>query len=237
MAEEPPVFYPNWTREDFLRVLTDEYLTNIGWLRSTDAREALDLRGPLPWFTYAAIRALETMVPRAARVLEFGAGNSTLWWAARTASVTSVEHDAAWERKVRSRLNEAGLANAVRFLPPAATIPDEISNFVRAHPADHDETGFLSYAAAPLEHDDRYDVVVIDGRSRSACALIAPRLLRNRGIIVFDNSDRADYQPGYAALVAAGFVRIDFWGIGPINPYEWCTSIFVDELASLGAGR
>jgi hypothetical protein len=51
--------------------------------------------------------------------------------------------------------------------------------------------------------------------------------------VVFDNADR-DVK-GYEALEADGFARIDFRGLGPINSYEWCTSIFVRELATLRA--
>ena len=39
-------------------------------------------------------------------------------------------------------------------------------------------------------------------------------------------TDRVIYQEGYEFLLTNGFKRLDFWGMGPINPYSWCTSIF-----------
>lgn len=52
------------------------------------------------------------------------------------------------------------------------------------------------------------------------------KTLKDDGVIIWDNSDRVNYQEGYDFLLANGFKRLDFWGIGPVNSYSWCTSIF-----------
>lgn len=44
--------------------------------------------------------------------------------------------------------------------------------------------------------------------------------------ILFDNSECQEYTPAFDLLRQAGFHRTDFWGTGPVNPYEWCTSVF-----------
>ena len=61
----------------------------------------------------------------------------------------------------------------------------------------------------------------------------AARQVAPGGLVVFDNADRPEYAAGYEALQRAGFVRLDFWGLGPINPYEWCTSVFVRDIEAL----
>jgi hypothetical protein len=51
--------------------------------------------------------------------------------------------------------------------------------------------------------------------------------LKNDGVIVWDNSDWEDqFAAGLAFLKARGFAHLDFGGIGPLNGYGWCTSIF-----------
>lgn len=69
------------------RVLREE-----GWLRSY--REGVPVRRsgePIPWYTYSAIAFLDERLPGDATVFEFGAGYSTLWYAARCSRVVAVE--------------------------------------------------------------------------------------------------------------------------------------------------
>ena len=64
----------------------------------------------------------------------------------------------------------------------------------------------------------------------NTAAAIAAEVIKPNGLVVFDNSDRADDVVGYAALRLAGFARLDFWGPGPINLHGWCTSTFARSL-------
>jgi len=65
--------------------------------------------------------------------------------------------------------------------------------------------------------------------ARVLTAWLPAQRVHEDGIIVFDNSDRD--AKGYELLQAAGFHRVDFWGSGPINPYEWYTPIFTRTLS------
>jgi hypothetical protein len=71
----------------------------------------------------------------------------------------------------------------------------------------------------------RFDVVVIDGRDRVRCVRAAVQALGREGVLVFDNSDRPEYEPGHRALRSAGFRRIDFVGMAPMIDYKTQTSI------------
>ena len=87
-----------------LRALKDRSLDE-GWLRSFRVGRPVDVAGnPVPWIAYPAIRFLETRVGADLKVFEYGAGNSTLWWAKRVARVISCESDAAWAEEVRASL-------------------------------------------------------------------------------------------------------------------------------------
>ncbi|MEO8113303.1 MAG: hypothetical protein ABI655_02905, partial [Phenylobacterium sp.] len=90
---------------------------------------------------------------------------------------------------------------------------------------------YVAYATEITTFPKEYfDVIVVDGSARSLCAWLAPQYLKPNGIIVFDNSDRWQYNAGYRALSAAGFRRIDYYGPGPVNRQEWCTSLWVRNL-------
>lgn len=180
----------------------DSHLNASGWFKSALTRMPQDADGaPLPWYTYAAIAFLSPRVTHDMDVFEYGSGQSTLWWAARAGSVTSCEHDAGWFARMR------------------AHVPANVDYQYRA-------LGEGGYAAAITTSARRYDVVVIDGRERVACAPYALTALKHGGVIVWDNSDRARYAEGHALLAASGFKRLDFWGMGPVNTDGWCTSVF-----------
>lgn len=57
-------------------------------------------RPGLPWLPYGAIRHLEAIVRPGAKVLEVGAGQSTVFFARRGATVDSVEMNAGWRSEV-----------------------------------------------------------------------------------------------------------------------------------------
>jgi hypothetical protein len=64
--------------------------------RSSIASKALDARGKAQPCTHT-LRSISSRVDFSSQsVLEFGAGQSTLWWSERAARVFSVEQDALW---------------------------------------------------------------------------------------------------------------------------------------------
>jgi hypothetical protein len=164
-------------------------------------RRPVDRDGaPLPWYTYAAINFLGRRVPSDAVVFEFGSGHSTLWWSARVASVTAVEHDGRWYQEMSPRLPRN----------------------VTYRQVDLDADGDYAAAAA----GGAYDIVIVDGRDRVNCCRRSLSSLTDRGIVIWDNSDRSRYQEGFDILAANGFRRLDFIGNGPINALPWETAIF-----------
>lgn len=71
-----------------------------------------------------------------------------------------------------------------------------------------------------------FEVVIVDGQERVACAHEVTAELADDGVVIWDNADRPDYQMGYDHLTEQGFRRIDFTGIGPVNGYVWTTAVF-----------
>lgn len=187
-----------------------EYLDQCGWFRSVDEQAPVDQQGGyLPWYTYPAIAFLQERVHENLTVFEYGSGNSTLWWSARTARVVSCEHHPEWYTKLKPKL-----PSNVEYLKKDL------------------ETG--EYRDEILAYRDAFEIIIIDGRDRVECAKNCLNALKEDGIVLWDNSDREQYTPGFSHLLDSGFRRLDFWGLGPVNRYPWCTSIFYRDRNCLG---
>lgn len=182
---------------------SSSFLHRVGWFASVRGGTAADLKGnPLPWMTYAAISFLESRITARMDVFEYSCGNSTLWWAARVNSITSCEHDAYWFGRI-------------------AKLP--VCN-IHLHHIKLEYGG--AYSKKIMEYNNQFDIVVIDGRDRVNCAKNCLPALKDNGVVIWDNSDRENYDEGYKFLLQNGFRRLDFAGIGPVNADGWCTSIF-----------
>jgi hypothetical protein len=220
------------------------YLEKRGWFESLDGIPR-NKEGLVPWITYPAFRQLQRIVKREARVFEFGCGGSSHWWASHAAEVVSVEHDAEWAARVAATA-PANLKIVTRVMDEPfgehqlAAVKDffdlPLSLPVSPH---HDHNimhgllcnEFIAYATEICAYPKAsFDVVVVDGMARILTAWLAAQYVKQDGIIVFDNSDRWQYNVAYRLLNQAGFRRIDYYGPGPVNRQEWCTSLFVRHL-------
>ncbi|HUP35790.1 MAG TPA: FkbM family methyltransferase [Candidatus Limnocylindria bacterium] len=178
-------------------------LRDDGWFRSFDEQRSVDSSGqPVPYITYPAIDFLARRVRPDMAVFEFGSGASTLWWADRVASVVSCEHNPDWYRAVSDRA------------------PRNVTMMYHALEYGGD------YSKAITQFQDRFDITSIDGRDRVNCAMNSVGALKHDGVIVWDNSDRKAYEPGYRFLLDQGFRRIEFVGMSPITNERSETSIF-----------
>ena len=215
--------------EGYVVDYAEKYLIPSGWFASIQSRLSEDLNGPVPWITYPALRVLPQLLEPSFRVLEYGSGGSSLWFGRRVAQVVSVEHNRNWARWVAQH---AGANNVIVEIPEQATIEPE---FLAATGSDAGQpVAGASYAAEILRYPPGYfDVAYIDGIARPLCAQLAASRLSGAGFILLDNSERPSFAPAGDALREAGYRRIDFWGTGAVNPYEWCTSVFLPRESGL----
>lgn len=170
-------------------------LRPIGFQQS--ARQGMSLDGagnPVPWWTFAANEWVKARIRKTDRVFEYGSGGSTLWLAAHANSVVSVEHDETWFEKTRPAMP----SNAKVLLRQA---DDEFTSDVSG-----------PYCSAISEAEAPFDIIVIDGMERNACARLASRFLSPNGVIIFDNSHRGKYADGMQSLAKDGFWRLDLAG-------------------------
>lgn len=189
-------------------------LRRIGWSRSVkDGLPEDDAGLPLPWLTYPFIYWLDGALSTSDRVLEIGAGNSTLWLASRVEAVVSVEHDSRWADRV------SALAPQNVEVIPASCLGDEFE-------ALEDDPYIAAVRGLP---QDSFDVVFIDGMARVAAARASVRTLKAGGMIVVDNTDRPLMRGGIEYLESCGFGRIDFVGLPPGATNFSCTSVLARD--------
>lgn len=122
-----------------------------------------------PWISYDATKRIDQFMAAAPRsVLEFGSGNSTLWFASRAESLHSVEHDPQWYETVQRRLANVEKRGAV---------------FHELHQTEEKYSNFRA------DYKGFWDVILIDGIWRLPSASKHVDKLAPDGILYLDNSD------------------------------------------------
>ena len=194
LLKPAPVPKADWRTSEIMNILDKGH----GHSRSVIEKKPVDAEGrPLPWFTYPAIEYLSQLDLSNYKILEWGIGNSSLFFSARCKEIFSIEHNEEWFSLIKNNLP----ANAHPFL----VTEDE-------------------YLQKPKELNTRFDLIIVDGIQREGCLNMALEILADNGIIIFDNSDR---NPELCEkLRAQNMLQVDFHGFGPINFYTWTTSVF-----------
>lgn len=176
---------------------------DYGQWRSMRERKPVDAKGAaLPWYTYPAIEYLGSFSFKNKDIFEFGAGNSSLFWAHRARSLISVEDNKEWFLYVKGK-----------------AAPN--------HQVIHRESE-AEYVNALSEQGRKFHVIVVDGKWRGSCIAESVKHLEAGGMILLDNSDW--YPEASRFLRDNGFFQIDFSGFGPMNDYCWTTSIFIEAM-------
>jgi hypothetical protein len=189
-----------------VHLLLNGALVEDGWFKSFYSKRSIDSNGqPIPWYTYSFIKFIEPRLKKNFDAFEFGCGNSTLWYAQRVRSVKSVEHNLDWFNRMKERLP----ANAILVYKALFENGD--------------------YSREVQVESKSYHLIIIDGEDRNNCLIHSLSKLSDDGVIVYDNTDRSDYQASYKLLSDSGFKRLDFIGLGPIVNLNSSTSIFYRE--------
>jgi predicted O-methyltransferase YrrM len=135
----------------------------------------------VPWIAPAAVEFLDGYLKPTDRMLEFGSGRSTLWFAERVGHITSVEHNPEWHRQITTKIAEKEFSNISYFLHPKQANPLLASN---------SDYVLVTRSIPPAS----LDFVLVDGIYRAQCVLQSVSLIVDGGLLVIDNVNR--YLPG-----------------------------------------
>ncbi|HET8829931.1 MAG TPA: FkbM family methyltransferase [Pelobium sp.] len=187
------------------------YLSQIGWYKAYESKASVDENGnPIPWVTYSFLDFIKGRLKKEHSIFEFGSGNSTWFYAKNVAKVTSVEHDKAWYEKI------------------VASKPQN-SEMIFCELEDGGQ-----YCKMPVSLDQKFDMIIVDGRDRVNCCKQAVNALTVGGVVILDDSYRAQYREGIDFLKSNGFKELPFSGISPGFFHRSSTSVFYKAENCLG---
>ena len=135
-------------------------------------RRLFNIRPRLPWIPQSAIPRLESLIQPTWRIMEFGSGMSTLWYAQRAQHVKCIEHNPEWHAFLKEKLQKDHMTNVECVLRE----PD-------------------TYISEQDLEDPKYDLVVVDGLRRSECIKQALHLIKPGGWIDLDNTEQNPNDP------------------------------------------
>jgi hypothetical protein len=168
------------------------YLYEVGWFKSYSNKKPVDSQDrPIPWVTYSFIDFITGRLNKTMSLLEYGSGNSTLFYGERVKKVVAVENDLEWFNMISKSM--------------PSNVEMKYIELVRG----------ADYCKYGSQFPGAFDIVIVDGRDRVNCLKNSIGALSDRGVMVLDDSERGEYQDGTRFMLDKGFKKIDFWGVAP----------------------
>lgn len=127
-----------------------------------------------PWLVKEAIAFIDRFLELKQGegvILEFGSGNSTLWFAKRGKQVITVEQSKNWADKLKQIIKNEGLKNIDIYLREGE-----------------------NYADCSLFSKEAFDLVLVDGKNRKQILKQIDFYLKRGGLLVLDDSARKKYR-------------------------------------------
>ncbi|MFW5803807.1 MAG: FkbM family methyltransferase [bacterium] len=189
-----------------LQMRFEGYLFETGWINSVKLKMPINKENkPIPWFSFSFNDFIETRLNKTLKVFEYGSGNSTLYIAPKVNSIKSIEYDKNW----------------MNYLKKNAPHNSEI---IYCSYDNNNKNG--EYCRIINSTNEKYDIIIIDGRDRVNCCKNSIHNLSPFGVIIFDDSHEAKYEPIFNFLKDQSFKHIDFSGLGSGYIHKKRTTLF-----------
>ena len=183
----------------------NSYLVKTGFIESKTSISLTSKKyGELPWMPYPVIDFLNERLTTSMNVFEYGSGSSTIFFAKRAKSITSIEYDKNWYETIKSKLD--GYDNSTLIFQE---VSDDYVNIIETY-----------------DSEIKYEIVIVDGRERVKCAIKAFNKLKENGVLILDDSDRDRYTEALNFYTEKGFKKLSFSGLKP-------TGLGIDETSIL----
>ncbi len=169
----------------------------------------------LPWITFPAIDFLKQHLNKESKVFEYGAGGSTLFFINRVKEVITIEHHPEWYNKLQDKIQEKHALNWTgKLIPPEdkdvnMQLDPSNPNHYYTNEEPYSDCIFRLYVTYIDNYPDNYfDLIMIDGRSRSSCIWHSMPKVKAGGFLVVDNSNRKNYFTGVQQKLESDFQLI-----------------------------
>ena len=175
-------------------------LTTVGG----GARRSIADEPEAPWWNRRAISYLSRHIRPGDRAFEWGSGGSTVWLVRQGVSVTSIEHDPEWVKKVIDRCPTADI-RLISGAPQGRLRTEPEQEYIT-----NGQYFFDDYVAAidTLE-EGSLDIVIVDGLCRMECVRRGAPKVKPGGVLVVDDTDFRFLNP---EKLLPGWRAVGFWG-------------------------
>ena len=188
--------------------MTDSYLHRSGFFKSLELGQPARTTGePAPWMNYSFVKFITPRI-KGLRVLEYGSGYSTAYWATHASSVSAIEHDKEWSDKAAKQVESYQNATVAYI--------GEKKKYVHAV-------------------NDKADVVIVDGIHRSECLECAAQVIQDESVIVVDDSHRPSIDAAIQRVINEyGYKKIGISGFKPRDTGMFETAVLYKPKNVLG---
>jgi len=185
----------------------------------------------------------ETGGPRL-RVFEWGSGASTIYYTRYLTSVGrdfewhAMDNSIKWQGSVQQRLAQAGLDGRVqvhcREFPAFWELPGYTPGGP-VPPASYCGSAVVEgYVALPSELGSPFDVMIVDGRFRRRCLLLARDVLAPGGVVMLHDANKPHYHPSLSAFPQVRMLQTGkLPGLRAESSIALCTLEELDYIAEL----
>ena len=134
-----------------------------------------------PWIHTNVIDILDKIINKNTYILEFGSGNSTIYFSNLTNNLTSIEHNKCWYNKIKPIINNVKyILKEIEYI----SVPPIDKKFYNCNS--------LEELIGHNIPDEYYDIIIIDGINRVNCAVGSINKLKKGGILILDDSNRIE---------------------------------------------
>ena len=162
-----------------------------------------------PYMSEREIQLIVSLLDPSHVMLEWGCGGSTLRFSSEVRAYYSIEHDGAWCTKVHRHLKRARRDNVQLVHVPPNLPLSGVPNYERS--SDDRYAQFKDYIDQVNRFGvERFDRVLIDGRSRPECAIQVLPYLRSESRVFIHDFFTTKYDPAvYRALLDFHYDLVD----------------------------
>ncbi len=171
----------------------------IRWLKYLTKKDrAID--SCVPWLTWRAIDFLDENIKPGLKVLEWGAGGSTLFFLKKRCRVTSIESSEEWKEFVDRKAYSLSLEQNLdlRFFPAKGIDQESLPPYIQS-----------------INDGSPWDVIVVDGipSVRVECIREAMKNITPDGMLILD--DAYWVKLSEVPVILKDWKRVKFTGLGP----------------------